>query len=79
LEEFRQTFYGALAELAQQFAVVKEEFAQDLRNRENILTMGNRKEYRFLQMMPKLDYLFVMARGAGKRPKGDSGTNGLGS
>lgn len=44
LEEFSQTLYSTLAELAQQFPVIEKESAQDYGNGENILTVGNRIE-----------------------------------
>ena len=36
--------------------------------------MGNRVKNSFLEVMPELNHLLVMATGTGKRPQGDSGT-----
>jgi hypothetical protein len=44
LKELRQTFYSALAQLAEQFAVVEKNFAQDFGNGENILAVRNEIE-----------------------------------
>ena len=60
-KEFRQTFYSTLAELAQQFAVIEKEFAQDFRDGANILPVRNRVKNRFLEVVAKLDHVLVMA------------------
>jgi hypothetical protein len=60
-EKFRQTFCGALAELAQQFAVIEKESAQDFGDGENIFTVGNRIENRLLEVMADLNYFLVVA------------------
>lgn len=61
LGEFPQTFYSTLAELAQQFAVIEKESAQAFGDGEDILTVGNRIENRFLEVMTELNYLLVVA------------------
>jgi len=61
LEELRQTFYGTLTELGQQFAVVEKKSAQDFGDREDILTVGNRIDNRFLEVVAELDHFLVMA------------------
>lgn len=54
LEEFRQTFYSTLAELAQKFAVIEKESSQDFGDGEDILPVGYRIKNRFLdRKMPK--------------------------
>lgn len=63
LEKFRQTFYCALAELAQQFAVIEKESAQDSGDGEDILAVGNGIENRFLEVMAELDHFLVVAGG----------------
>jgi hypothetical protein len=40
LQEFRQTFYCTLTELARQFTVAEKGSAQDFKDGKNILTVG---------------------------------------
>jgi hypothetical protein len=61
LKEFRQTFYRALAEPAQQFTVVEKELAQDFGDGKNVLAVGHGIENRLLKVVTKLDHLLVMA------------------
>ena len=61
LEEFPQTLYSTLAELAQQSTVIEKESAQDYGDGEDILAVRNRVKNRFLEVVPELDHFFVMA------------------
>jgi len=63
LEKFRQTLYSTLAELAQQFAVIEKESAQDFGDGEDILAVRNRVKNRFLEVVAELDHLLGMAGG----------------
>jgi hypothetical protein len=71
LEEFRQTFYSTLAELAQKFAVIEKESSQDFGDGEDILPVGYRIKNRFLEMVAELDQLLGMAGGA--KPSSSTG------
>jgi hypothetical protein len=56
-----------MAELSQQLAVKEKESAQDFEDGEDMLTVGNRIECCFLEMMAELNLLLGMAGGTGNR------------
>ena len=61
LQKLLQTLWSTLTELTQKFTIVEKELTQDFGNGKYILAVGNRIENRFLEVVAKMNNLFVMA------------------